>query len=85
MGYIPQFSADGSRLAMNTMKGGSELIIYDTASWEVINRIPMVDVTDRGYSMELSPDGNWMITKPESVDPVIRLWDANYRETGQNT
>ena len=77
VGYVPQFSADSSRLAMNSAIGGSELIIYDTASWEVVNRIPMVDVTDRGYSMELSPDGNWMITKPESVDPVIRLWDAN--------
>lgn len=77
VGYVPQFSADSSRLAMNSAKGGSELTVYDTASWEVVNRIPMVDVTDRGYSMELSPDGKWMITKPESGDPVIRLWDAN--------
>ena len=76
-GYIPQISADGSRLAMLTMKDGSELIVYDTASWEEINRIQMTDGSDRGYSMKISPDGKWMITKPETDHPVIRLWDAN--------
>ena len=79
-GYVPRFSADGTRLAMNTSDDGSEITVFDTASWSEICKIQVPDLSDFGYSVDLSPDGKWIVTKPENDDPVIRVWDANTGE-----
>jgi WD40 repeat protein len=79
-GYVPQYSADGSRLAMNTAEDGNEITVFDTASWAEISRFQLPDQTGFGNSVDISPDGKWIVTKPGVDNPVIRVWDAN---TGQ--
>ena len=79
-GFMPFYSADGSRLAISSNEGGSEITVYDTASWQKISRIQIPDQSNSGFSLDLSPDGNWIITHPVSEEPVIRLWNANTGE-----
>ncbi len=79
-GYVPHYSADGSRLAMNTSEDGSEITVFDTASWTEISRFQLPDPPGFGNSVDISPDGNWIVTNPGIDQPVIRVWDAN---TGQ--
>ena len=79
-GYVPQYSADGSRLAMNTSEDGSELTVFDTASMMEISKIQEPDQSGFYATVDLSPDGNWVVTNQGNDEPVIRVWDAN---TGQ--
>ena len=79
-GFVPRYNADGSRLAMNSNDDGSEITVYDTTSWAEICKIQVPDQSDYGYSVDLSPDGNWIVTIPGNDDPVIRVWDANTGE-----
>ena len=79
-GFVPGYNADGSRLAMNSNEDGSEITVYDTTSWAEISKIQVPDQSDYGYSVDLSPDGNWIVTIPGNDDPVIRVWDANSGE-----
>ncbi len=79
-GYVPRYNSSGTRLAMNTSDDGSEITVFDNATWVEISRFQIPDVTTSGYSMDFSPDGNWIVTVPVSDSPVIRVWDAS---TGQ--
>jgi WD40 repeat protein len=79
-GFVPRYNASGSRLAMNTSDDGSEITVFDTATWVEISRFQIPDTSTTGYSMDFSPDGKWIVTVPLSDSPVIRVWDAG---TGQ--
>jgi hypothetical protein len=79
-GYVPRYNVDGTRLAMNTSDDGSEITVFETASWAEISRFQIPDTSTTGYSMDFSPDGKWIVTVPLSDSPVIRVWDAG---TGQ--
>ena len=62
---------------MNSNDDGSEITVYDTTSWAEISRFQIPDATTSVYSMDFSPDGNWIVTVPVSDSPVIRVWDAS--------
>lgn len=79
-GFGPLYNANGSRLAIFSKKDGSEITVYDTSSWKQISRFQIPDKSDYGFSMDISPDGSWIVTKPSIDTPTIRLWDVNTGE-----
>lgn len=74
----PQYSADGTKLAIYSAESGSEITVYKTSTWEEISRIQVsLDDSKFGYSMDISPDGKWIVTRMVSDKSFVRLWDAN--------
>ncbi len=80
VGTAPQYTSDGSQLVLLTKADGSEITVYDTSTWEEVQRIKSPDKSVSGFAYDLSPDGSWIVTKSGSEKPVIRLW---YVKTGE--
>jgi WD40 repeat protein len=70
---LPEFSPDGSRLAVFTQDYGKEITIYDTATWEVVSTIqPPGSQTN---IVAFSPDSTLFLTVPNTDNVDILFWD----------
>lgn len=73
---FPQFSADGSRLAVFSADNGAQITVYDTSTWEPISVIqPPQNQEIRAI---FSPDGMGVATyELYGQNPKITLWDVD--------
>jgi WD40 repeat protein len=72
-GYLPQFSANGNRLAVFTRDDGNEITIYDTSDWSKVSSFQPGDQTEIAL---FSPDGEWIITAEWSYPAEVLFWDV---------
>jgi WD40 repeat protein len=72
------FSADGRRLAAvgYSQSAGDFLIIWDTAGWKRLDRLPLKDAYRP--SLALSPDGRLAVVA-NGLDDATGLWDLSAR------
>jgi WD40 repeat protein len=79
----PQFSKDGSRLAVYGSADRSSIVIYDTSNWTPITKLAIPTQT---LQLALSPDGKTLVTGGENNKGIIHFWDAaTGKELGQAT
>ena len=72
---FPKFSFDGSRLAVFSAEYGTEITVYDTATWEKISSIhPPGNQTE---IVAFSPDGKTIATAGYEEYAEILLWDVD--------
>ena len=83
---LPQYSQDGSRLAVYTAPWGAEITVYDTASWSPIQVIPISRVrTQEGTvggsaTADFSPDGRWIASVEWNAHPPVVIFDVDSGE-----
>ncbi|MDR3574139.1 MAG: hypothetical protein P4L50_09765 [Anaerolineaceae bacterium] len=70
---IPQFSKDGSRLAVYGSADRSSIAIYDTNSWKLVTKFTIPTQT---LQLALSPDGKTLVTGGENNKGTLHFWDA---------
>ncbi len=70
---IPQFSKDGSRMAVYGSADRSSIAIYDTSSWKIAVKFAIPVQT---LQLALSPDGKTLLTGGENNNSTIHFWDA---------
>jgi WD40 repeat protein len=68
------FSASGNRLILSTGKGGSQLTVYETSTWQVLTRISPPNSS--AEVVTISPDGTYVLTSRQ-VGGHILLWEAS--------
>jgi YVTN family beta-propeller protein len=74
-------SPDGKRvIAMDI--AAAQIAVIDTATDQVLDRIPLADTTDPAYKAYYSPDGKWLLTMAGST---ISLFDAANLRAPQRT
>ena len=80
---IPQFSKDGSRMAVYGSSDRSSIEIYDASSWTPITKFAIPSGT---LQLALSPDGKTLVTGDGKNTGTIHFWDtASGKEIGQAT
>jgi len=80
---IPQFSKDGSRMAVYGSWDRSSIVIYDTSSWKPVTKFAIPSET---LQLALSPDGKTLVTGGENNQTTIHFWDTvTGKEIGQAT
>lgn len=72
-GYLPQFSADGSRLAVFTRDDGNEIMVYDTGDWSRVSSFQPGGQTEIAL---FSPDGDWLVTAEWGSQAEVLIWDV---------
>lgn len=74
-------SPDGKRvIAMDFVE--PSMTVIDTATDQVLERIPLADVTDGAYKAYYSPDGQWLLTMAGSM---VSIFDAANLHAPQRT
>ena len=68
------FSASGNRLILSTGKGGSQLTVYDTSTWQVLTRISPPNSS--AEVVTISPDGAYVMTSRQTGGHIL-LWEAS--------
>lgn len=83
---LPQYSQDGSRLAVYTAPLGSEITVYDTASWSPIQVFKnSYERYSGGYIggsalTELSPNGRWIASAEWGYRSPVWIFDVDSGE-----
>lgn len=73
---LPQFSADGSRLAVFSADQGAQITVYETSAWEPVSVFQPSRTEEVGAIF--SPDGMQMATyERNGEDQNITLWDVD--------
>ena len=73
---LPQFNADGSRLAVFSADKGAQITVYDTSTWEPISVIQTSQ--DQEIRAIFSPDGKGLATfELYGQNTKITLWDVD--------
>ena len=67
------FSLSGNRLILSNGKAGSQLTVYDTATWQVLSRISPPN--SAAEVAAISPDGAYVMTSRQTGGHIL-LWDA---------
>jgi WD40 repeat protein len=71
---MPQFSKDGSLMAVFGSEDRSSIAVYDTSDWKPVLKFAIPAQT---LQLALSPDGKILATGGENSNQTIHFWDIS--------